>query len=300
VPALCMIGDISLAPVDLHGGPYCPHMVAGPAVMATATVVVGGRPAMSVGARGVHFECTHCCGHNEWIAVQGSSTVAIEGFPVVRIGDQTLHCGGVGTMITGSGEVEIGGEPTSPEPIALEGDGVSLAEILGEGLNLDDDVRRKLLWMFAKADNQQILALEAVLSRLSPAQAQGAMHGDHILLIDDGKLYEELRAYGAFPRTGLRSHSHKNYMVDAYGIDLPSPGHILFGIDKSNGGTRVQFEEHSPSPTSLLPHLGSWAQGKLGWGKPNKGLFDMDSDRTDADPVIIVGAMPKQSYPCEP
>jgi uncharacterized Zn-binding protein involved in type VI secretion len=43
------------------------------------------------------------------MTMQGSATVYINDMPVVRMGDTTVHCGGVGTMITSCGTVAVGG-----------------------------------------------------------------------------------------------------------------------------------------------------------------------------------------------
>jgi hypothetical protein len=49
-----------------------------------------------------------CCGPNAWVAVQGSTGVFVNNLPVVRVGDMTQHCGGLGAMITGSATVTVG------------------------------------------------------------------------------------------------------------------------------------------------------------------------------------------------
>jgi uncharacterized Zn-binding protein involved in type VI secretion len=44
-----------------------------------------------------------------WTTLQGSATVTVNDQPAVRMGDITTHCGGVGSIITGAGNVIIGG-----------------------------------------------------------------------------------------------------------------------------------------------------------------------------------------------
>lgn len=103
MPEQCTVGDYSLTWVDVERLlPVC----VGPAVTGSPNIDVNGKAALRVPDRGIHFLCTSS---NKWRAVEGSATVEINGKPAVRKGDQTLHCGGVGNMITGSGNCEIGG-----------------------------------------------------------------------------------------------------------------------------------------------------------------------------------------------
>jgi len=71
---------------------------------------VNGRPALRLGDPGIHAAC---CGSNTWVAKQGSATVFINGLPAHRVNDQDQHCGGVGTLQTGSPNVFTGGPPTA-------------------------------------------------------------------------------------------------------------------------------------------------------------------------------------------
>ncbi len=50
-----------------------------------------------------------CCNMNMWTATAGSGTVNINGKPAHRKDDAQNHCGGSGTMNTGSSDVNIGG-----------------------------------------------------------------------------------------------------------------------------------------------------------------------------------------------
>jgi len=106
MPPQGRLGDKSMAPVDVHGCPACPHPVVGPAVCGSPDVMVNGMPALRVGDKGVH---TACCGENSWEALLGSFTVMINGKGAHRLGDMDKHCGGVGNLIEGSPDVMVGG-----------------------------------------------------------------------------------------------------------------------------------------------------------------------------------------------
>ena len=70
MPAAARVGDLARNPSDSHGNDCCPHDVIG-------------------------------------AAVQGSPNVFINSIPAVRLHDVTSHCGGDGTMVTGSSHVFI-------------------------------------------------------------------------------------------------------------------------------------------------------------------------------------------------
>lgn len=106
MPAAARVGDKSQCPADAHGCPGCAHGVIGPAVAGSPDVSINGRPAVRVGDPGIHAAC---CGPNTWKAAQGSGTVFINGKPAHRLGDMDTHCGGVGKMVEGSPDVDIGG-----------------------------------------------------------------------------------------------------------------------------------------------------------------------------------------------
>jgi uncharacterized Zn-binding protein involved in type VI secretion len=123
MPAAGRLGDRSLAPVDAHGCPACPHpAVSGPAIAGSPTVRINGKPALRAGDQGVH---TACCGPNAWQALGGSPTVRINGKPAHRQGDVDLHCGGPGTMLEGSPDVSIGGGSGQGTKVP----GISFAEV---------------------------------------------------------------------------------------------------------------------------------------------------------------------------
>ena len=107
MPEQCRISDLSKAPVDAHGCPICPHPnPQGPAIKGSPNVNVDKLPALRVTDKGIHVAC---CGTNTWTAAAGSGTVMINNLQAHRKGDLDNHCGGVGTMQTGSGTVTTGG-----------------------------------------------------------------------------------------------------------------------------------------------------------------------------------------------
>jgi uncharacterized Zn-binding protein involved in type VI secretion len=61
---------------------------------------------LRVGDAGVHAAC---CGPNQWAALTGSGTVHINGKPAHRKGDDVRACGGMGKLVEGSGNVNVGG-----------------------------------------------------------------------------------------------------------------------------------------------------------------------------------------------
>jgi len=108
VPPAARMTDISLNPADVHGCNGCPHGVQGPALSGSSNTIVAGQALLRArGAdNGVH---AGCCGPNIWVTMQGSTKVYCNDLPVVRVGDATTHCGGVGSIITGATQVIIGG-----------------------------------------------------------------------------------------------------------------------------------------------------------------------------------------------
>ncbi len=105
MPLQGRLGDKSFAPADGHGCVLCPHLVVGPAVQGSPTVLVNNLPALRLDDRGVHAVC---CGPNTWTAVKGSKTVFINRKAAHRLGDQDQHCGGTGVLIEGSPNVMVG------------------------------------------------------------------------------------------------------------------------------------------------------------------------------------------------
>jgi uncharacterized Zn-binding protein involved in type VI secretion len=103
MPGVGRVGDKAVTPADAHG---CPHPVVGPATVGSPNVRVNSRPALRADDPGVHAAC---CGPNIWHAAQGSGSVLINGKPAHRLGDQVTACGGAGSLVEGSGNVNAGG-----------------------------------------------------------------------------------------------------------------------------------------------------------------------------------------------
>src|ERR1043165_3331418 len=105
MPGQGRLGDKASVQLDAHGCPACPHPGVGPAIQGSPDVNVNKRPALRVDDPGLHAAC---CGPNTWNAKKGSQTVFINGKSAHRMGDQTKHCGGNGTLIEGSSNVIVG------------------------------------------------------------------------------------------------------------------------------------------------------------------------------------------------
>jgi len=106
MPEAARLNDTGKCRADAHGCPACPHSVQGPIIIGSEDVFINGRPAARVGDGGIHGVC---CGPNTFEIKMGSSSVFINGKKAARKGDMTKHCGGVGTIDTGSGDVNAGG-----------------------------------------------------------------------------------------------------------------------------------------------------------------------------------------------
>lgn len=106
MPGQGRVGDNSSIPADAHGCMACPHPGIGEAVSGSPDVRCNGRPALRVGDRGIHEAC---CGSNTWVAKSGSTTVFINNRPAHRKGDADKHCGGIGLLVEGSSNVDVGG-----------------------------------------------------------------------------------------------------------------------------------------------------------------------------------------------
>lgn len=89
----------------MHGCPACPHPTIGPAISGSPDVFVNYKPALRVDDTGIHAAC---CGPNMWTAKKGSGTVFINSKAAHRMGDQDQHCGGMGELVEGSPDVDVG------------------------------------------------------------------------------------------------------------------------------------------------------------------------------------------------
>lgn len=105
MPMVSRVGDCALNPADAHGCPACPHPVVGPGVSGSPNTLINGSAALRIGDPGVHAAC---CGPNVWACATGSGTVYVNNVAVSRVGDITAHCGGVGALIQGSPNVDVG------------------------------------------------------------------------------------------------------------------------------------------------------------------------------------------------
>ena len=106
MPEQARVSDLAKCDADAHGCPSCPHPPIGPGICGEPTVLVNGLAALRFGDPGIH---ALCCGPNTWNVNAGSATVIIGGEKAARKGDATKHCGGAGTLKTGSGDVITGG-----------------------------------------------------------------------------------------------------------------------------------------------------------------------------------------------
>lgn len=106
MPPVSRVTDMAFNPADAHGCPACPHPVIGPAIMGSPDTLVNGLAVLRIGDPGVHAAC---CGPNMWVTAMGSTSVTVNNIAVCRLGDMTAHCGGVGMLVMGSGDTEVGG-----------------------------------------------------------------------------------------------------------------------------------------------------------------------------------------------
>jgi uncharacterized Zn-binding protein involved in type VI secretion len=111
MPPAGRVGDQARNPLDTHTCQKCPHDVIGPAIDGSPNVEINGKLALRVGDPGTH---ALCCGPNNWRAFEGAATVEINGLPAHRLGDMTQHCGGMGKLVEGSPDVDIGDVPYVP------------------------------------------------------------------------------------------------------------------------------------------------------------------------------------------
>lgn len=106
MPPQARVGDNAFNPADAHGCPACPHPVTGPGQSGSPNITVNGKAAMRKTDPGTH---SACCGPNSWVVKEGSSTVYFNNLPAARLTDPTTHCGGTGSLIVGSTNLNVGG-----------------------------------------------------------------------------------------------------------------------------------------------------------------------------------------------
>jgi uncharacterized Zn-binding protein involved in type VI secretion len=98
------LGDLAMVVGDSHGCPGCPHVCIGPTIDGSNDVFINSLNAIRKGDPGIHAAC---CGPNTFNTNEGSPNVFVNGKPLVRLNDETKHCGGTGHTITGSPNVFV-------------------------------------------------------------------------------------------------------------------------------------------------------------------------------------------------
>ena len=78
----------------------------GPIKIGSKKCMVGNAFVVRMGDK--DFHTFRCEGSNRFSAMNGSPTVLVDNKPVCRMGDLTLHCGGIGKFLTGIPTVLIG------------------------------------------------------------------------------------------------------------------------------------------------------------------------------------------------
>lgn len=165
-------------------------------------------------------------------------------------------------------------------------------------LEKDEHVQTQLLKNLVKGTTPtQRRVLEEIFSRLTPAQAKEVISGAHTVFSDGDLIYDLIKRSGGY----RRDSSHHAVQKDDLGFDLPGAGTILVGRSKNGiDGTHLQFEEHAANyehqgPAETFGHWSSWAQGGgvpviggvFKHGRKQKGLYDLDSDHDQNDPIRI-------------
>ena len=98
------IKDLGMCRLDCHKHVF---YAGGPIKMGSKNVMAGNFFVVRMGD--TDFHTSRCEGSNRFSAMKGSVTVLVNNKPVCRMGDQTLHCGGIGSFLTGIPTVLIGG-----------------------------------------------------------------------------------------------------------------------------------------------------------------------------------------------
>ena len=106
MPGGARMTDIHYNPHDWCGCLKCPHEVYGTFQWTANDTFFDALGA----ARGDQIDGgthTYCCGPMLWKSLVSSPDTFVNGVGSVRLGDQTICCGGYGTIITSSGDVFI-------------------------------------------------------------------------------------------------------------------------------------------------------------------------------------------------
>lgn len=91
------VGSYAKCPADAHGCFADPFTVVGPVMTGNANVLINGLPVACEGDKGRHAACA---GPNTFTITGGDDEVFINGKRVAKLGSQTTHCGGMGTIIS--------------------------------------------------------------------------------------------------------------------------------------------------------------------------------------------------------
>lgn len=98
-------GDRARSHDAAHNCRDCEEVIEGPATTGSDNVHLNGRRILRLCDRGTHTNCPD----SRWRAVEGAATVFVNRRPVVRLGDDSQHCDGMGELIEGSEDCLIGG-----------------------------------------------------------------------------------------------------------------------------------------------------------------------------------------------
>ena len=91
------VGSYAKCPADAHGCAADPFTVMGPVMTGNANVLINGLPVACEGDRGRHAACA---GPNTFVITGGDDEVLLNGKRVAKLGSQTTHCGGMGSIIS--------------------------------------------------------------------------------------------------------------------------------------------------------------------------------------------------------
>lgn len=132
------VGSMHICPMLNPGAPPPPH-VGGPVSQGVPTVLIGGKPAATVGSM-----CT-CAGPPDSI-VQGESNVLIGGMPAATMGSATAHGGsitaGEPTVLinTGAGAASTQSPVDRVQVPTLSPIHKTMASVLGKGKQLKEAI----------------------------------------------------------------------------------------------------------------------------------------------------------------
>jgi uncharacterized Zn-binding protein involved in type VI secretion len=284
MPGAARLGDKSKCPLDAHGCTACPHSVEGPATQGSTDVTANGKPLLRVGDQGVH---ALCCGLNRWVSVAGAPGVSANGQPVARFDDTTLHCGGIGQLIQGSGNVIIGNGQARLFASAQETDAPFVEDVAGNKQrdremwrqNMDYLAEKGLLGDYfsklindaptfslptdARPETQRTLALEAKKQRLVERQALIGK-GRERAAVSTGEDRDKIRAAADRLELNNRAVERARLAQDVYN-------------DSGEQDPPIGWKRSSDNPADLPPALKNavWEHNKSGF---RAALYDSEID----------------------